>query len=446
MARTKISEFSATAADNTDIDNIDIAEGCAPSGINNAIRELMAQLKDFQTGAAGDPFNGAVNGTVGATTPAAGTFTNLAYTGTLTGGTGVINIGSGQIYKDASGNLGLGVTPSAWSSGFKALEISGGSFTSSSNANVLMFQNAYFNGTSYIYNTSAQASYYRQQAGEHRFYNAPSGTAGNTISFTQAMTLTDAGRLGIGTTSPPRNLSVYTQDTYAAVFNTGVTSAASTRISLGGFSNADGGAGGSAAIGAIHFHGGTAVSSLAFYTHNGTTLNEVGRFDGNGNLLVGTTSVGGDGLSIRPRQSGGGTTFLQFNRAASSTSGNVLLFENGGTSVGSVSHNNTTTTYSTSSDYRLKENVRPLAGALDRIMQLEPSEWDWKADGSQGVGFIAHKVQAIRPQAVTGTKDAVDKDGKPVYQGMDASFLVADLTAAFQELKTEFDAYKAAHP
>lgn len=77
MPRTKISEFSATAADNTDIDSIDIAEGCAPSGINNAIRELMAQLKDFQAGTAGDAFNGNVvgnvtgniNGTVGATTP-----------------------------------------------------------------------------------------------------------------------------------------------------------------------------------------------------------------------------------------------------------------------------------------------------------------------------------------------------------------------------------------
>lgn len=73
MARTKISEFSATAADNVDIDNIDIAEGCAPSGINNAIREMMAQLKDFQAGTAGDSFNGAVNGalngSLGATTP-----------------------------------------------------------------------------------------------------------------------------------------------------------------------------------------------------------------------------------------------------------------------------------------------------------------------------------------------------------------------------------------
>ena len=58
MPKTKISEFSATPANNTDIDSINIAEGCAPSGINDAIRELMAQLKDFQTGAVGDSFNG----------------------------------------------------------------------------------------------------------------------------------------------------------------------------------------------------------------------------------------------------------------------------------------------------------------------------------------------------------------------------------------------------
>jgi len=84
MARTKISEFSATPANNTDIDSINIAEGCAPSGINDAIRELMAQLKDFQTGAAGDSFNGPI----GTTTAAAGAFTNLTASGTL-GVTGV---------------------------------------------------------------------------------------------------------------------------------------------------------------------------------------------------------------------------------------------------------------------------------------------------------------------------------------------------------------------
>ena len=55
MARTKISEYSTTNSDNTDIENINIAEGCPPSGINNAIREVMVHLKEFQTGASGDP-------------------------------------------------------------------------------------------------------------------------------------------------------------------------------------------------------------------------------------------------------------------------------------------------------------------------------------------------------------------------------------------------------
>lgn len=92
MAKTKISEFSATPANNTDIDSINIAEGCAPSGINDAIRELMAQLKDFQTGARGDSFNGPV----GTSTAAAGAFTNLTASGTL-GVTGVATLGAGAI-------------------------------------------------------------------------------------------------------------------------------------------------------------------------------------------------------------------------------------------------------------------------------------------------------------------------------------------------------------
>jgi hypothetical protein len=84
MAKTKISEFDVDPANNTDINNINIAEGCAPSGINNAIRQLMSDLKEFQTGAGGDPFNGAVNGTVGATTPATGAFTTLSASSTAT--------------------------------------------------------------------------------------------------------------------------------------------------------------------------------------------------------------------------------------------------------------------------------------------------------------------------------------------------------------------------
>jgi hypothetical protein len=80
MAKTKISEFSSTPGSNTDIDGINIAEGCAPSGINDAIRELMAQLKDFQTGAQGDSFNGPI----GTSTAAAGAFTTLSSNSTTT--------------------------------------------------------------------------------------------------------------------------------------------------------------------------------------------------------------------------------------------------------------------------------------------------------------------------------------------------------------------------
>jgi hypothetical protein len=81
MPRTKISEFSATAADNTDIDGINLGEGMLPSDVNNSIRELMAQLKDFQTGAGGDSFNGPI----GATTAAAGAFTTLSASSTVSG-------------------------------------------------------------------------------------------------------------------------------------------------------------------------------------------------------------------------------------------------------------------------------------------------------------------------------------------------------------------------
>ena len=103
MAKTKISEFSSTPGNNTDIDGINIAEGCPPSGINDAIRELMAQLKDFQAGTAGDSFNGPI----GTTTPAAGVFTNLSASGTfaLTGDQVQISEGgTGQTTANAAFN------------------------------------------------------------------------------------------------------------------------------------------------------------------------------------------------------------------------------------------------------------------------------------------------------------------------------------------------------
>ena len=93
----------------------------------------------------------------------------------------------------------------------------------------------------------------------------------------------------------------------------------------------------------------------------------------------------------------------------------------------------TTTSYLSVSDYRLKENVTPMTGALEKISALKPCTYTWKADGAVGQGFIAHELQAVVPDCVNGIKDAVDADGKPVHQGIDTSFLVATLTAAIQE-------------
>jgi hypothetical protein len=124
----------------------------------------------------------------------------------------------------------------------------------------------------------------------------------------------------------------------------------------------------------------------------------------------------------------------------------IAFVNSSGTIVGSVTHNNTTTSFNTLSDYRLKENITPMTGALATVAQLNPVKYKWKSNSSDGQGFIAHELQAVLPDCVVGEKDAVDAQGNPRYQSIDTSFLIATLTAAIQELKAEFDAYKTAHP
>jgi hypothetical protein len=84
-----------------------------------------------------------------------------------------------------------------------------------------------------------------------------------------------------------------------------------------------------------------------------------------------------------------------------------------------------------------------MTGALAKVAQLKPVTYKWNADDSESQGFIAHELQEVVPECVTGEKDAVDKDGKPVYQGIDTSFLVATLTAALQEAVAEINSLKA---
>ena len=178
--------------------------------------------------------------------------------------------------------------------------------------------------------------------------------------------------------------------------------------------------------------------------------------DSSGNVLVGTTSQvgfnGGAGANInangafRNGVSGSGDS----SAWQRSSTGNYLSFFYGAlnsnpSSVGSINTNGTNTTYSTSSDYRLKKDVQPMTGALAKVVALKPVTYTWKANGSSGEGFIAHELQAVVPDAVIGEKDAVDKEGNIQPQGVDYSKIVVHLVAALQELDAKFEAYKASH-
>jgi hypothetical protein len=140
------------------------------------------------------------------------------------------------------------------------------------------------------------------------------------------------------------------------------------------------------------------------------------------------------------------TSYVYGSYRTGTSSEGHFAFTNANGAVGTIFTNGSSTAYNTSSDYRLKNSIQPMAGALAKVAALKPVTYKWNADGSSGEGFIAHELAEVIPQAVTGEKDGVDKDGKPQYQGIDVSFLVATLTAAIQELNFKFEAYKASHP
>jgi hypothetical protein len=110
---------------------------------------------------------------------------------------------------DSSGNLGLGVTPSAWWSAIKPLQMSGNGFVGSVSNQTYLGANFFYDSSANpVYVASAAASLYEQATGAHKWYTAPSGTAGNAISFTQAMTLDASGNLGVGTTAAAAKFAV----------------------------------------------------------------------------------------------------------------------------------------------------------------------------------------------------------------------------------------------
>ena len=127
---------------------------------------------------------------------------------------------------DSSGNLGLGVTPSAWASTFKVLQFKNGVYYGQYDGGGIpsgyFGTNNYFNGSSYIYVASAEATRYQQVTGQHQFFTSASGTAGNAITFTQAMTLSNAGGLSVGTTADPGVGAIYATGNITAYYSSDI--------------------------------------------------------------------------------------------------------------------------------------------------------------------------------------------------------------------------------
>jgi hypothetical protein len=609
MAKTKISEYSATAANNTDVESVNIAEGCAPSGINNAIREVMSHLKDFQVGSAGDDLtvggNFSVTGTVtipdnaisgdkveGGTinaitintlsanpTLSAGTANGVTYlngskvltsgsalttngsslgvgssdfggagsinvsvgvAGTTTGGLQLWSTTTGQHYVQfGDGTAGAATYAGAigyshatdqmsfYASATEQMRLTStglGIGTSSPAAKLHVVNTAYIKGSastdgdkgitissgSGAVNTSSHAIRTGGGLGDLLIIETETANSSGQIVFNtnsaERLRIDSSGNVGIGTASPSAKLQVDSSSaTYSANirarnsnFGNGVVGAASGILTVA-----------------------TDMNNIAFYTGSnlgvdGTSVptNERMRIDSSGNLLVGTTSLyGGEKLALVQSTNNRGFVIQQTN--ASNTSppflidcsrnttnetynalayynsgagayrfyvtdngggyfnGNLLVgttsvislgkistafdgsvafgatykttygflgstfvafVNSAGTTQGSIYANATSSVqYLTSSDYRLKENIAPMTGALAKVSALKPVTYNWKADGSSSQGFIAHELAEVLPECVGGEKDAVDAEGNPRYQGVDTSFLVATLTAAIQE-------------
>jgi hypothetical protein len=179
----------------------------------------------------------------------------------------------------------------------------------------------------------------------------------------------------------------------------------------------------------------TSGQQLEFYTAGD---NERMRISSDGALLVGGTSavINSDsklGVHGRIDASASGTTPLSLNRSGSD--GVIIDFLNDGSAgIGNVSVSGSNVAFNTSSDYRLKEAVVDMTGAIDRVKQLAPKRFNFIRDADKVFdGFLAHEAQAVVPEAVTGTKDEVDDDGNAVMQGIDQSKLVPLLCAALKE-------------
>lgn len=401
------------------------------------------------TGVSGLDGTAAAPSTQGANTSAGLFFPTINTVAIATNGTEAMRI-------DSSGNMGIGTnTPGttrlniydASNNPFTTLINSGQTGTTIRSNSLLRLQ------------TNATGRDVNIQFSDNISNSAEVGMLSGAIYFTsngtERMRIDSSGNVGIGSATPGSKLSIFggsltSTGQYALSFAAGLTTGRAGTYDAGTLSS-------------IHTYFDNSSVELTAGSSNGYVAG-ISITGNNSSLYTGairfvTASVERARIAPDGTFTNGSATFsntsgssrwatYRFEISAPNTTAatDMMYFRNTNGIVGAVGTTGSSTYYNTSSDYRLKENVQPMIGALAKVALLKPVTFKWKSDNTDGQGFIAHELQAVIPDAVTGTKDAVDDEGNPHYQGVDASFLVATLTAAIQELKAEFDAYKASHP
>jgi len=372
--------------------------------------------------------------------------TNVASSGALTLGS---NGNTTAIYVDTSQNVGVSTTSPA-----DKLDVTRVSSSNSTGGLSLTNSDASGYGSAVTWrlkldsvNVVNAGRIYVEAGSATASYMAFQTTVGSTLA--ERMRIDTSGNVGVGSTSP--NLGGLTRaltiNTPAAGNYSGYELANAGTLTFRIATN-----------NANAFCGTQTAIPLIFDT-NGT---ERMRIASTGQVLIDrTTNTNNGKLEIYGDSDGSFNPLTVIQGAAGSTSRNSIVFYrvSASATVGTIQTTNTATTYNTSSDYRLKENIAPMTGALAKVAQLKPVTYKWKVDGSDGEGFIAHELAEVCPNAVSGEKDATreqeyevtpavkDEEGNittpavmgtrtvPEYQGIDTSFLVATLTAAIQELK-----------
>jgi hypothetical protein len=477
MPKTKISEFDVDPANNTDINSINIAEGCAPSGINNAIRQLMSDLKEWQSGSQDVYITPAGSVSAPAITTTGDTNTGIYFPAADTiafteGGSEVMRINS-------SGNVGIGTNSPA-----QKLHVA------SAGTTAIQVQNTASSGASYIKstNTATTCNFGVDAIGGYIETLGAYSTLFYTNSL-QRMIIDSSGNVGIGLTSPNSKLQVYAGTGVGAshaiigasatgywdyssggnpsvrVIARGYDSSAVEQIRfdpqgssflLGGnvgigTSSPAGKLGvsdGTVQIitapfgaGSTGYFGTSTNHAIGFLTNNAERM----RIDSSGNLLVGTTSVfGGAPFCVKGPVNANQQVVALWNPATSSTRYFMSFATEGGvTERGYITYNGTSVAISQASDERLKENIVEAPSALPRIEAMRIHSFDFKEDGRHvDYGVIAQELHSVIPAAVFEGSD--NEDGtinKPWSVGLEP--VIPVLVKAIQEQQAIISDLKA---